>query len=211
VRTEPGNLLEEGVDPELLALPAPSQVRKWALTSFMALSTAAAIGLLLMFRADLAFSMAPAEVVDLGAARDLASADVASNRVARVSGTPMMSNTVYFTRLFGNARYAIFPLGGQRSLYVQVELPEGQDVSALAHTAFEGRVVRLSELSGRLGDVPTYMSRQLSLPVDGDSLVLIADERPSSVVWVWLLAAFVLVVIGTNVTMLLRWHRPITD
>lgn len=209
--TEHGELLEEGIDPELLALPAPSQVRKWALTGFMALSTAAAIGLLLLLRMDLAFSLASSEVVPLGAARDLDAASVASNRVARVSGTPMMSNTVYFTRLFGESRYAIFPLGGQRSLYVQVELRDGEDASALAQNEFEGRVVRMSEVAGRFGDVPTYMSRELDLPVDGESLVLLANERPSDMLWVWLVAAFVLVVIGTNVFMLLRWHRPITD
>lgn len=209
MRTEPGNLLEEEVDPELLALPAPSQVRKWVLTGFMALSTAAAIGLLLILRMDLAFSISSAEVTALGAARTLDAASVTSNQVVRVSGTPMMSNTVYFTRLFGESRYAIFPLAGQRAVYVQVEIPEGEDLSSVAHESYEGRVVRLRELSGRLGDVPAYMSRELGLPIDGDSLVLLEGEHPSDARWVWLFAAYVLVVVATNVTMLLRWHRRI--
>ena len=204
-------MLEEAIDPELLALPAPSQVRKWALTGFMALSTAAAIGLVLMLRADLAFTIAPSEVVALGAATELDPADAPSNRVVRIEGTPMMSNTVHFSRLFGESQYAIFPLAGQREVYVQVALPEGADVSAVAQNAFEGRLVRVSELGGRLGDVPTSMSRELSLPIDGDSLVVLAGERPRNAMWSWLVAAFVLVVIGTNLTMLVRWHRPIED
>lgn len=214
MRTNSPELLEEAVDPELLALPAPSQVRKWALTGFMALSTAAAIGLLLMLRADLAFAFAPADVVPLGAATALdarALEAAPSNRVVRVEGTPMMAHTVHFTRLFGESRYAFFPLAGQRDVYVQVELSEGEEGAAVAHGAFEGRLVRVSELGGRLGDVPAYMSQRMHVPIDGDSLVVLAGERPGSAAWAWLVAAFVLVVVGTNATMLVRWHRPIAD
>ena len=118
----------EGIDPELLDLPAPAKGRRLATMALMALSVVVALGLLASIRRDVSYFFHPGTPVALGEAVALEPAELEPNSYVTVEGTPMASGTVGYGRILGTGRYRAFPLAGQRNLYVQ--LPVESDDAA---------------------------------------------------------------------------------
>ncbi|HJK92923.1 MAG TPA: hypothetical protein RMH26_19480, partial [Polyangiaceae bacterium LLY-WYZ-15_(1-7)] len=138
------------MDPELMALPAPARGRRLATMSVMALAVAGALALLASLRADLAYYFAADAPADLGEATELDPAALESNRYVRISGSPMASRTVHYSRLLGGS-HTVFPLAGQRRVLVQVDAEGAADDRTLARREFSGRLVTVGELGGRFG------------------------------------------------------------
>jgi hypothetical protein len=201
--------LHDGVDPELLALPAPPRGRR---TLSMALLCAVAIGaaaLVLHLRADVAYSFASSTVSDLGEATHAKLAELVPNSYVRVSGTPMLSRMVRFERgLFGDG-YAIFPLAGQHQIYVQVPLAALRDPARVAQGEWSGRLLTFGQLGGRLRAVRQYLASEMGMPVTAESYVVLAEEAPAAYGWSIALCALGLAIMGVSVTLLARWFRGI--
>lgn len=195
----------EAVDPELLELPAPPRGRRLTALVLMAAVVVASMALVVAIRHDLAYFFAPARTVDLGDARSLDPATLEPNTYVRIQGTPMMSRTVRVRRTLTGGTHLVFPLAGQRTVYVQVEeAPE-----ALARSEFSGRLVTFSQLGPRVGAVEGYLEEELDLPVSGESFLLLAGESPSSYAWALLLALICVLVVLFDVVLILRWFRPL--
>jgi hypothetical protein len=195
----------DAVDPELLALPAPPKARRTATLVLMALVVVGALGLALSVRHDLAYFFSNAETIDLGDAQTLDASRLEGNTQVSIHGTPMMSHAVHYRRVLTGSRHIVFPLAGQRTVYVQVEDREG----ALGRGEFTGRLVKFSQTGGRMGAVRDYLSESMDLPVSGESYLLLADETPSSYTWSVLLALLCALFIILDVLLLLRWFRPL--
>ncbi|HEY8427807.1 MAG TPA: hypothetical protein VIL20_05510 [Sandaracinaceae bacterium] len=195
----------DAVDPELLALPAPPQGRRIATLAVMALVVVAAMALAVSLRHDLAYFFSSGPTVDLGDVRSLDPARLTANSHVRVQGTPMLSRAVRYRRVLTGGEYVVFPLAGQRTVYVQVEDRE----DAIARNEFSGRLVTFSQLGGRMDAVRGYLGREMGLPVSGDSFVLLADEGPGSYAWAFMLALLCVLVVLVDVLLLLRWFRPL--
>lgn len=196
----------DAVDPELLALPAPPRGRRLATMTLMALVVVAAMGLTLTLRHDLAFFFAPSTTIDLGDAHEIDPATLVPNSYVRLSGTPMVSRSVHYRRVLLGSAYEVFPLAGQRTIYVQVPAGGG---AALARHEFSGRLVTFSQLGGRMATVQGYLSGEMGLPVSGSSYLLLADETPGSYAWALLLALLCVAFVAVDVLLLLRWFRPL--
>jgi hypothetical protein len=196
----------DAVDPELLALPAPPKGRRIATLALMALVVVAAMGLSLSVRHDLAYFFSNQETVDLGDVRSVDAAQLEPNSQVRVRGTPMMSRAVRYHRVLTGSRYVVFPLAGQRTIYVQVEDHDG----SVGRAEFSGRLVTFSQMGGRMGAVREYLGNEMDLPVSGESFLLLADESPGSYGWALLLAALCALFIAIDVFLMLRWFRPLT-
>jgi len=195
----------EGVDPELLALPAPARGRRIATMTVMALAVTAASVLLAALRSDLAYFFQSSTVTDLGEATELAPAALVSNRYVSVRGTPMASRTVTYRRLFGG-QYEVFPLAGQRRVFVQrrIDAAASQD----ARREFAGRLVTMGSLGGRFAAVRRAYA-EMGVPVTAETFVLLADEPPTGYGWALALAALCVLFGFVNLLLLLRWFRPI--
>ena len=151
----------------------------------MAAAVVAAMGLALSMRTDMGYALASTQPVDLGDVARLEPSNLPTNEYVRLQGVAMASQTVQFSRaLVGDFR--IFPLAGQRTVYVQV--PEGGQ-AAMARSEFAGRLVTFNQLGGRYGNLVRYMDRELGLPVTGESFLILADETPNSYRWTWVLGA----------------------
>lgn len=117
----------------------------------------------------------------------------------------MMSRAVRYRRVLTGGEYVVFPLAGQRTVYVQVEDRE----DAIGRNEFSGRLVTFAQLGGRMSAVRGYLGREMDLPVSGESFVLLADEGPGSYAWAFMLAALCLLFVLIDVLLLLRWFRPL--
>lgn len=197
------------VDEELLALPVPDRRRRMTTLTAMALAVAAALGLAWSLRLDAAYFFARPAPVDLGEARALGAADLQTNRYVTVSGTPMAAYAVEYERVIGGERYGVFPLAGQRRLFVQVPL-DGPGVGRTAtDRTFAGRLVTFGELGGRAGAVQHHLREQMGLPVGVDTYLVLAGEAPGAYVWALALLALCLAFAALDAWLLLRWFRPI--
>jgi hypothetical protein len=195
----------DAVDPELLALPAPPRTRRIATLVLMALVVVGSMGLAVSLRHDLAYFLSNEEVVDLGDAAALDAALLEPNSSVRIQGTPMMSRAVRYRRVLTGSRYVVFPIAGQRTIYVQVE----DSAAALGRNEFSGRLVTFSQEGGRMATVREYLGDEMDLPVSGESFLLLADESPGSYAWALLLAGLCALFIAVDVLLLFRWFRPL--
>jgi len=200
---------EDGLDSELVTLHRPPALRRYLTLVLMALVAAAALTLVITLRKDVAYYFSRPEVQDLGEASALDPATLVPNTFVRVSGTPMASETVRFGRMLLGGDYEVFPLAGQRRLFVQVPLRPAIAQNASARREFAGRLVTLGQLGARYSTLQHYLSRSMGMPVSADSYLVLADEPPGSYSWALILGLLALLTILVDFFLLLRWFRPL--
>lgn len=197
--------LTDGVDPELMELPAPPQGRRVFTLVLMALVVVASLALIGSLRHDLAYYFATPESVELGDATTLDLATLRPNTHVRIRGTGMVSRAVRYRRVLNGKSYLVFPLAGQHNVYVQVEdTPE-----AMARTEFTGRLATFSQLGGRFDAVERYLQEDMGLPATGETFLVMADEGPDAQAWAFLVVLLSLGVILVDVLLFFRWFRPL--
>jgi hypothetical protein len=199
----------EAIDDELLALPAPPRAQRLTAMVLMAAVVGLALGLLSSVRADLSYALRPEQALSLGDATQLEPATLPSNAYVRVRGTPMLSGMVGFQTGLWGSQQVVFPLAGQRNVFVQVSASSLDDPRTAARTEFAGRMVTFGELGGRFRVVREYLAKRMGLPVNAETFVIIADDPPATHVWALLFGAFCLGVVGLNVWLFSRWFRPL--
>jgi len=199
----------DAVDPELLALPVPPRGRRLLAMTLMAAVMVGSAALIGQIRGDIAYFFSADSVIDLGPARLAEPADMPTNAFVRVVGTPMLSKMVKFTQPLTGSEQVVFPLAGQRHLFVQVPLNDLSDPDKGARGEFFGRLVTFGDLRGRMGAVQGYLHDAMDMPVTAESFVLIADDGPESYLWAPALAVLCLGFMVLTLWMLLRWFRPL--
>ena len=170
-------------------------------------AVAAAIALLTSLRTDLAYFAHGSQPVALGEATELDAAALSSNTYVSVSGSPMASRTIQYSRLFGGT-YSVFPLAGQRRVFVQVASDDQVRARQASRRDFSGRLVTMADLGGRFASVRQHYET-IGVPVTGETFVLLADEPPGSYGWAVGLALLCLLFGLINLLLLMRWFRPI--
>jgi hypothetical protein len=198
-------LSAEAIDPELLAIHAPPQVQRVAALTIMAAAVVAAMALLFSLRGDMAYALSRAHPTDLAHVRELSPSTLVSNSYVRISGTPTIGHSIGFTRGFGS-RYRVFPLAGQRTVFVQVQDTGGE---AFVRSEYSGRLVTFDDLGGRYRELVRVMSRDADLPVTGESFVLLADEPPGTYTWTLFIALICAAFVMLDIYFIIRWFRPV--
>lgn len=195
----------DGLDPELVALQAPPQGQRIAALTVMAAAVVAAMAMVLTLRADLSYSLSARQALDLGDVQTLAPGELVSNTYVRVEGIPTVARALGFSRGMGG-KYRVFPLAGQRNVYVQIADEGGE---SFVRSEFTGRLVSFNDLGGRYAELARVMQRDMHLPVTGESFLLLADEPPSSYAWTWIISALCLAFVLLDVFFILRWFKPV--
>lgn len=193
------------VDPDLLALPAPPGGRRIATLGLMAVVVVASLALAASLRHDLAYFFAPAAAADLGDVSGIDPATLRPNSYVRISGTPTAAATVHYRRIITGETYAVFPLAGQRTVYVH--MPASMERSG--RTEYAGRLVTFGQLGGRMRGVQEYLASGMEMPASPESFVLLVDESPSTYVWALALCALCALFVVIDVLLVLRWFRPL--
>ncbi len=205
----PARPMAEEVDPELLALPAPPRGRRLAAMTVMALTVVASVALVGSLRADIAYFFAPATASDLGEVTGVDPAGLVPNSFVRIEGTPSAAHTVRYGRPLSGTTYTVFPLAGQRDVFVQVALDDAAEERDLARREFSGRLVTFGQLGGRFAEVRTYLGETMGVPVSSESFLILADEPPGSYGWALALGVLCGLFVLVNLLLLLRWFRPL--
>jgi hypothetical protein len=177
--------------------------------TLMAAVVALALGLISSIRADMAYALLPDRAQLLGEAVALNPATLPSNAYVMVSGTPMLSGMVRFeVGLFGT-EYVVFPLAGQRNLFVQVPAESLRDPRTAANSEFAGRIVTFGELGGRFRVIREFLAQRMGMPVTGETYLVVADDPPREHAWSVFFGVFCLAVVLLNVWLFSRWFRPL--
>jgi hypothetical protein len=205
---EPGEPVRDDPDLELLTLPAPPRGQRLLAMTLMAAVVGLAVGLLSQLRGDLAYFFSSGQAVDIGEVTSLDLSTLEPNSFVRVRGTPMLSRMVRFERpLLGD--YAVFPLAGQRQIFVQLPAAALDDTVLAARGQYSGRLQTFGDLGSRMRSVRGYLAQRMGMPVTAESFVILAEEPPESHGWALALGALCLAIIGVNVWLMLRWFRPL--
>jgi hypothetical protein len=206
----PPRLLSDGVDPELIALPAPPQGQRILSLCLLLAVLVGGVALVLHLRADVAYGFAADRVTDIGDATKARLAALEPNTYVRVRGTPMLARMVRYERALSGQVYAVFPLAGQRQIFVQVPIAALQDPARAAQGEFSGRLMTFGGLGGRLRAVREYLATAMSLPVTAESFVVLAEEPPSAYGWALALSGLCSAIAVLAAWLMLRWFRELT-
>jgi hypothetical protein len=175
----------------------------------MAAVVGLALGLVSSVRSDIAYALRPNRAEVLGDAIRQKPSALPSNAYVVVRGTPMLSGMVRFeSGLFGQ-EYVVFPLAGQRTVFVQVPAESLNDPRSASSTEFAGRMVTFGELGGRFRVVREFLARRMGMPVNAETFLVVADDPPSGHLWSLLFGAVCLAIVGLNIWLFSRWFRPI--
>jgi len=200
-----GTLGRDDVDPELLNLPAPPPGRRFATMALMALVVVVALALVASLRSDLAFFFVRGGAEDLGDVTHVEASALRPNTLVTVEGTPLSAGAVHYRRVLTGDSYVVFPLAGQRTVFVHVS----EDAASQPRTSYSGRLVRFADLGGRLSSVREYLASTMEMPVTPDSYVLLVDETPGSCWWAVGLAILAALFVLVDVMLIVRWFRPV--
>lgn len=173
--------------------------------ALMALVVVVALALVASVRSDLAFFFARGAVADLGDVTTVAAASLTPNTMVTVEGTPLSSGTVRYRRVMTGDSFVVFPLAGQRTVFVHLS----EDAARTPRTTYSGRLVRFADLGGRLSAVREYLATTMEMPVTSDSYVLLVDETPASCWWAVGLAILAALFVLVDVMLIVRWFRPV--
>lgn len=207
---EAGAPVAAGTDEELAALPAPPRRGRLLAMTLMAAVVVVAAGLALQLRADIGYFFASSEARDLGPVTSVELSELTPNQYVRIQGTPMLSRAVEFERGVSRVQYVLFPLAGQRQIFVQVPLSDFKQPSQGPRAEYAGRLVSFGQVGGRLSQVRGYLVEQMGLPVTAESFVVLSGEPPASYAWAPVLMVACMLMVLLNVWLLLRWFRPLS-
>ncbi|WP_236605653.1 hypothetical protein [Sandaracinus amylolyticus] len=197
----------DDVDPELLALPAPPSGRRIATLTLMAMVVVASIALATSLRFDLAYFFAPGQARDLGSVTEIDPATLETNTFVRVAGTPMASTTVRYQRIVTGESYVVFPLAGQRTVFVH--MPES--LARSGRTEYAGRLVTFGQLGARMRGVQGHLADEMGTPASAESFVVLVDESPPSYAWAVGLVLLCIAFVVIDLILVLRWFRPLPN
>lgn len=203
------SLTHKGIDEELSAMPAPPMGPRIVAMTLMAAVIVLSGALLLSLRADIAYFFESPRPLNLGAVTDLATRDLQSNKYVTVDGMPMLSLSLRFGRALSSSVHEIFPLAGQRVMFVEVSADEPSKIRATSRTSFSGRLVTFGELGQRYSSVRDYFSKEMGQPVGSETFIVLADEPPGSYSWAVLVGVMCLAFITGMVILFVRWFRPL--
>lgn len=192
-------------------MPQPPSAQRTVALTVMALAVATALAILGVIRKDIAYFFADRQPVALGNTLELSAArldhGVGPNRYVRLSGQPMGAAMVRFrTGVTGEAQL-LFPIAGQREVFVQLAAKDA--ATAMAAREFTGRLVRFSDLGGRLREPRRLVQARLEHPVPPEAYVLVHGEVPGGAIWPLLLALGCLLFAAVDTWLILRWFRPL--
>lgn len=189
--------LKDGIDPELAALPPPPSGRRFLTGASMLAVIFASVAMIAFLRADVRYFFAPDEAASLGAVTALDPARAEANQHVQIQGLPMRANTVRYKRLVSSDTYEVFPLAGQRVVFVQTVAGTTEPSGATPGT-YTGRLVTFGMAGSRYAEVRRELER-LGMQVSDESFLLLADQTPRDYAWAPLLALLFAAFLVTNV------------
>jgi hypothetical protein len=208
----PGVVTPDGLDPELLALPAPPKRERTLTVLLLALTALSSCAMSFALRGDAAYAFgggSAGAALDLGELRDAnikgASSD---NRFARGQGVLGAAGAIRFERPFESDSYRLSPVAGRRDLWVEVRVPAGEETGRyVPPTTFAGRLVPFDQAGPRHRGLVNAIETATGEAVPTGAKVLVDEEVPARARWAVALAAVFLAFAVWNAAAIARLLR----
>lgn len=175
---------EDEVDPELLALPPPARGQRQLTVALLVLVALTASAMAYSLRGEAAYALTPSAEVDLGNLYAFDAARAEPNRHVRAHGALGGALAVRFERPFESDTYRVSPVMGRRDLWVEVQVPAGEEGARyVPPTTFSGRLVRWSASGLRHRGLETAVDSLTREAIPADGWLLVDGEAPGSARW----------------------------
>jgi len=201
VEARPGDEL----DPELLALPAPTRRERTLALVVLVAGTAAALAMVFALRNDMAYAATAAPIAaDIG---DLAAATEATlaaheNGFVRATGVLGAAAGIRYRRPLHDDTYRALPVLGpaaRAGVWVEVRVPSGEESGRWEPPhAFAGRLLRFDAAGLRHRGVARAIEEAAGAPIPPGSFLLVDDEAPHGLRWSLLLGVLFLACAAAN-------------
>jgi hypothetical protein len=184
----------DDIDPELLALPAPSRRERTLSLVLLGAGVLAALAVVLVLRRDVAYAAGggrvAADVGDLATASDgaLASHD---NGYVRGTGRLGAAFGIRYERPLHDDTYRALPIAGRSTtpVWVEVRVPDGQESGRWEPpTSFAGRLIRFDAAGPRHRGLARAIEEASGVAVAPGAFLLVDEEDPPHARWTVLLA-----------------------
>lgn len=196
------------VDPELAVLPRPPQKERTLSLALMILTASLAVVLGAGLFGDVRYALSSANPEDAGELASLVPDPTMGNRFIRGQGSLDSAAAVRYETIFGRELFELAPLAGNRRIWVEMRVPDGEIGKVPPPTTFVGRLVPLDSAAFRIRS--WRVSGQLLSGAAGrDAWVLIDGAAPASLSWAVGLFGLLLAFAGYNLVTIARIVRRV--
>jgi hypothetical protein len=201
---------DEEIDPELISLPNPPRGRRTLAVAILGVAAAAAVGMAVLLRHDVAYALASSSPATMGELRSAAASAFESheNRFVRADAMLGVAGGIRYERPFIDDTFRTLPVAGRTDVWVDVRVPAGEESGRWQpQRSFTGRLVRFDRAGPRHRALAAAIARATGVPVPGSAWLLVDGEAPESTRWAIVLAGLFLgfaVWNGSSIARILR-------
>jgi hypothetical protein len=203
---------EDEIDPELVSLPNPPRGGRTFAVLILGVAAAAAIGMALLLRHDVAYAMTKASPATLGDLRSATDAALVSNEnhLVRAEGMLGVAGGIRYERPFVDDTFRTLPVAGRANVWVDLRVPEGQESGRWEPPrSFTGRLVRFDAAGPRHRALAAAIEHATHVPVPPSAWLLVDGEGPDSMRWAILLTGLFLGFAVWNTAAIVRMLRRV--
>jgi hypothetical protein len=203
---------EASVDPELVALPAPSRRDRTLTVLVLALAAVAALGMAFALRTEVAYALSsssPRVVGDLRTAT-ADSLQAAENHYVRAEGMLGVAGGIRYERFFVDDTFRTLPVAGRHVVWVDLRVPAGQEGGRWEPPAtIAGRLVRFASAGPRHRGLESAIEESTGAGVPPGAWLLVDGEAPEGARWSVVLAALFVGCAMWNLAAIARLTRKV--
>jgi len=205
--------VEDEIDPELISLPNPPRGGRTLAVLILAVAAAAAIGMAVVLRHDVAYALASRSPATLGDLRTATAAALESKENRYVRGDAMLgvAGGIRYERALVDDTFRTLPVAGRKDVWIDVRVPAGEESGRWEpQRSFTGHLVRFDMAGPRHRALASAIERATGVPVPRGAWLLVDGEAPESTRWAIVLAGLFLgfaVWNGASIARILRRVR----
>jgi hypothetical protein len=177
--------LDDELDPELEALPAPpKRERTWTIV-VLAVTILASLAMMFSLLRDAAYAFAPSQSADLGDLNRGSTADASlDNHFVRATAMLGAAGALRYERAFDSDSYRVAPVAGRTDVWVEIHMKDGEESSRfIPPTSFAGRLIRFSEVGPRHRGLRDEIGKVGGTAVPEGAWLMVDGEQPANSRW----------------------------
>jgi hypothetical protein len=178
-----------GVDPELVALPAPPRRERTFTVVLMALTAVAALAMAFALRGEASYALRPGQPADLGELAATTPGAELANRYVRGAGLLGTTGAIKYGRAAESDSFRLAPIAGNPGVWVEIRVPEGfEGPRFVPPSSFAGRLVPFDQAGIRHLGLADSVRAQTDQRVPPGAWLLIDGASPRASRWAFALA-----------------------
>ena len=175
---------EAGVDPELIALPAPPKRERTVAVVLMLVTTLASLAMCWAMRREVAYAFARTTPTDLGDLHAVATSSLVAGTYAEAQGMLGTQGAIRYSRPLETDSFRLQPAAGNPKLWVEIRVPAGMEGPRFIPPAnFAGRLVPMEAAGLRHAGLARSIRNQSGVEAPPDSWLLIDGASPKESRW----------------------------